>query len=148
MHRRTYLRGVAVGAGAVTAGCSLAPRPDTTPTPEPEQRALDAVRLSHGASDPKRVSLLLTRDEEVVYWQTLELPAAEGHRQQESLVVAPPDYEQAPGSHHVYVRNLTDGVRNDLALAEWFQSQPCYVLVVDVAADGIGFAQSLNDPHC
>ncbi|WP_254831592.1 hypothetical protein [Haloglomus salinum] len=147
MQRRTFLRSVVAATGVATAGCSLDSRPDGTATPDPEQRTLDRVRLSHSSSDAKRVSLLITRDGSTVYWQTLELPSADGQRTRQSLTVEPPEYERARGVHHVYVRSLTDGVRNDIAIAE-LSTEECYLLNARVTTDSIGFSQSLNMERC
>ena len=147
MQRRTFLRSVVAATAVATAGCSLDFPSDGTATPDPERRTLDRVRLSHSSSDPKRVSLLITRDGSTVYWKTLELPPAEGRRTTRSIVVEPPEYEQARGVHHVYVRSLTDGVRNDIGIAE-LDAKACYLLNARVTTDGIRFGQSLNTERC
>lgn len=89
MRRRDLLRSVAVLSISSTAGCAF--------TDVPEETILTGLSVTNRTERRRAVDVLVTRYDDVVAWETVDLDATD-----EADI--PLDVSDDPGDFHVYVR--------------------------------------------
>ena len=99
--RRDILRLGSLGLAGSTAGCSAL----TTSSDPDESNGLPigAVSVHNGRTNDVRISLLVIRDGDRLYWRTHELAGTETDGSC-NVLIAPPTYEAGKGSYLIGVQ--------------------------------------------
>jgi len=135
--RRRFLRSGSVGAVAVLAGCSAL----GTSTHDTDQR-LGALGVFNDAADTLRVSTLIARNGEKLYWRTHDLAT------DDSLHVEPPDYDPGRGQYTIAVR-IEDGPSEVHEVSETANpvAGDCHFVLVKLTGDHIAFGRGTAEEY-